>query len=80
LAVQGCGETIRTYQVYPSALDLAVEPKPVPTPEILTSEAAADAYDASLEAWGERGWAAVSRICRWANANGGKFECPAHEP
>lgn len=36
-----------------------------------------DAYEASLEAWGDRGWRQVGRLCRWAEANGMKgLECP----
>ena len=47
------------------------------SPDALDSEAALDAHDIAVETWGERGWAAIARICRWANAHGGNFDCPA---
>lgn len=62
--------------LYPPLVDLAVESKPVPTPEIVTSDIAAAEYDAAIEAWGERGWSAVGRICRWAKAQGATLTCP----
>lgn len=35
------------------------------------------ARNSAFEAWGERGWAAVARLCRWAEANGAVgLECP----
>jgi hypothetical protein len=38
-------------------------------------------YDIAIEAWGERGWAAVARNCRWTKVMGNKIECPpAQEP
>lgn len=62
----------------PSSADLKVEAKPVPTDAIVTDPKAADAYNADVERWGERGWKAVGRICRWTVANGGQlpFDCP----
>lgn len=62
-------------QSFPLNVDLQVEPKPVAGPDILTSEKAANDYDASLEAWGERGWATVGRICKWAKEMGAKVSC-----
>jgi hypothetical protein len=38
-------------------------------PAALGSEAALDAHDIAIETWGERGWLAVGRLCRWAKAN-----------
>ncbi|WP_374534413.1 hypothetical protein [Phenylobacterium sp.] len=63
---------------YPPSADLKVEAKPVLAPEALTSDNALAEYDAAVEAWGERGWAAVARICRWAVTNGAQlpFKCP----
>ncbi|WP_288759418.1 hypothetical protein, partial [uncultured Brevundimonas sp.] len=62
---------------FPPAADLQVEPKPVLTPEAVTSEAALDAHDIALEAWGERGWATVARLCRYFDATGMKgLRCP----
>ena len=54
----------------PPVADLVVEPKPQLAPEDLDSDAALDRHDIALEVWGERGWAAVGRLCRWAQANG----------
>jgi len=46
--------------------------------EALSSEAALDQHDIAIEAWGEDGWKAVARICRWSVANGLKgVVCPA---
>ena len=58
------------YQSFPSALDLKIEPKPQATPEVLTSEKAANDYDVALEAWGQRGWDAVGRVCQWSKSLG----------
>ncbi|MBX3482559.1 hypothetical protein [Phenylobacterium sp.] len=55
-------------------------PKPKPSIETLTSAAAAAEYSSSVEAWGEGLAAQVGRLCRWAVANGGKFDCPKAEP
>jgi hypothetical protein len=57
-------------QSFPSYADLRIESKPVPTIDILTSERAAADYDVAVEAWGARGWQAVTRICEWAKAIG----------
>lgn len=53
----------------PPVADLTVHAKPAPTIEILTSDLAAVEYDNAVEKWGEDGWAAVARICRWADGN-----------
>lgn len=54
----------------PPAADIqaAVEPKPVPSDDIATSQKAADDYSASVEAWGDRIFSAGGRICRWSNS------------
>lgn len=70
LAAPGCAQRGGALQTYPSAADLTVERHPVPTPDILTSDAAADAYDISIEAWGLRGWLTVGRLCIWAKERG----------
>lgn len=63
--------------LYPPAADLAVEAKPRLDPAALDSEAALDAHDIALETWGERGWAAVARLCRYFNGRGMKgLSCP----
>ena len=79
LAVPSCAPRERIRPLFPPVADMVVEARPVPTPEILTSEAAADAFDASLKAWGRRGWQKVGRICRWSKANGLSIECPPAE-
>lgn len=72
LGAPGCAHPGSSLQTFPSAADLTKEPKPVPPADIVTSEAAADAYDVSLETWGDRGWQAVGRVCLWAKASGFK--------
>lgn len=63
--------------MFPPASDLRVQPKPVLTVEALSSEAALDEHDIAIETWGDDGWKAVGRICRWAVANGAKgLTCP----
>ena len=59
----------------PPAQDLVIEPKPAVTEAVLTSAVAAEEYNSALEAYGDRGWAAVKRICQWAKAHGAKVEC-----
>lgn len=79
--VSACGGQERIRLGFPPAADVqaAVEPKPQPTEEILTSAQASEDYNASVEAWGDRVSAAGGRICRWITDAGGKlpFKCPA---
>jgi hypothetical protein len=56
-----------------------VEPKPVPGPEIVTDDTANARFQIEIETWGERGWAAVARICRWAQRHGAPVPCPEAE-
>ncbi len=71
LAVSACARPdARPTPIFPPSADLVTEPKPVPPPEVVTSAQAAADYDIAVEGWGERGWLAVGRICRWAVANG----------
>lgn len=64
--------------IYPPSADLRVEPKPRLDPAAIDSEAALDAHDNAVEAWGERGWATVARLCRWAADNGAPgLDCPS---
>ena len=74
----GCASRERIRPLFPSAADLRVQPKPVLAVEALSSEAALDQHDIAIEGWGEDGWKAVGRICRWSVANGNKlpFDCP----
>lgn len=76
LAASGCGERVISTPLFPASVDLMVEQKPVPGPEIVESEQAAAEYDAAIEAWGERGWRQIGRICRYAQGHGMKINCP----
>lgn len=66
--------------IYPTSVDLKVEPKPVPGPEIVTSAQAAAEYDVEVEAWGERGWRQIARLCRYFKGHGMEIQCPDPAP
>lgn len=68
--VAACSPAATTYQSFPSAQDLRVEPKPAPTIETVTSAQASAAYSVELETWGEGESRKVGRICAWAKALG----------
>ena len=72
-----CASKEQIRPIYPPVADLTVEAKPRLDPAALSSEAALDAHDIAVESWGERGWLAVGRLCRWAKANGMAVACPA---
>jgi hypothetical protein len=63
----------------PPVEDLRVRPKPRPGLDLLTSREAGEKHDNAVEAWGEEGWAAVGRLCRFFAAQGQPlpFQCPA---
>jgi hypothetical protein len=67
--------------LYPPNADVkaAIEPKPIPSDDIVTDPVAAENYNAAVEGWGDRVQRAGARICRWIVDNGGKlpFPCPA---
>ncbi|MNX79157.1 hypothetical protein D3C86_1107760 [compost metagenome] len=64
----------------PRAEDLRVQPKPVPSDEVLTSRIAGEKHDNAIEAWGEAGWAQVGRLCRFYRDMGMKgLDCPPPE-
>lgn len=69
--VSGCAHEVPV-QRFPNSADLASEAKPVLDPGALTSDKALNDYDAAIEAWGQRGWLAVKRICLWAKDLGDK--------
>jgi hypothetical protein len=73
--VSACGGQEKIRIAYPPAADLVDEQKPEITAAVLESDVAAAEYDSAVEAWGERGWSAVGRVCRWAKAHGMKIEC-----
>jgi hypothetical protein len=54
--------------IAPPADDLkaVVEPKPVPTDDIATSDQANADYSAAVEGWGDRISSAGGRLCRWS--------------
>lgn len=54
----------------PPAEDLRVEPKPALSEAARESEAVYEQWNIDIEAWGQRGWDTVARICRWADRNG----------
>lgn len=76
--VCSCASREPRLNAFPPSADLQVEAKPVLTVEALASDNALAEHDAAVEAWGERGWAAVGRMCRWAVTNGAQlpFKCP----
>ena len=69
-SVSSCASKATPLQAYPPIADLRDEPKPRLTPEMGESDAALALHDIEVERWGDRGWEAVGRICRWAKANG----------
>ena len=69
-ALTACGPQIQLRPLYPPAADLAVEAKPVPSADIVTSAEAGAEYSARVEAWGERGWLTVARLCRYYKGQG----------
>lgn len=78
LLAPGCAPTPEWIRpLLPPSADLRVEPKPQLAPADVNSEAALDRHDIAIEGWGEDGWKAVGRICRWAEANGAEsLRCP----
>lgn len=77
VAVSSCASRERVSVIYPPSADLAVEAKPRLDAAALVSEAALDAHDSAVESWGERGWLAVGRLCRWSASMGAKdLDCP----
>lgn len=77
LTVSACASNPETPQLHPQAALLAVEPKPVMPPEAVESDQASIAHDIAIEVWGDRGWQAVARLCRWHVEMGMKgVECP----
>lgn len=73
-AVASCETPAGTF---PRAEDLTVQPKPVPSDDVLTSRIAGERYDNAVEAWGEDGWAQVGRLCRFFDEMGMEgLDCP----
>jgi hypothetical protein len=57
-------------QTYPPASLLGVDPKPVPSPDIVTSAAANARYSIALETWGETLRSKLAGVCVWAKERG----------
>ena len=75
--VSGCASKAL---VYPPSADLAVEPKPLLSPEDVMSEAALDRHDIAIEARGDRLAAQVGRLCRfWQEMGMEGLDCPVPE-
>lgn len=65
----------------PDAQDLQPPAKPQVTAEVLTSEQAANAFDSSVEAWGDSMALQIGRLCRWFADNGATgLTCPTPPP
>lgn len=67
IAVGGCSNI--PARIGPPIADLTFERKPIMPVEAITDDRAAADYSSSVESWGDRGWAAVARLCRWAERN-----------
>jgi hypothetical protein len=77
VAAASCGTLGATR---PPVEDLKVQPKPVPSDDVLTSRVAGEMHDNAVEAWGEAGWAQVGRLCRFFDATGmRRLDCPVPE-
>lgn len=77
IALAGCSKTPVVEIGHPPVADLGVEAKPVMPDEAITDDKAAARYSEALESWGERGWATVARLCRWAKETGASdLDCP----
>lgn len=73
----GCATKAPETRIYPPIAELTVEAKPLADPAGFESEQAFIDHVIALEMWGERGWAAVARLCRWTEAMGAKgLSCP----
>jgi hypothetical protein len=84
LMIVSCGVVVASCETpaafLPRAEDLRVQPKPVPSEDVLTSRVAGERHDNAVEAWGEAGWAQVGRLCRFFDEIGMKgLDCPPPE-
>lgn len=82
LMIVSCGAAVASCETpgaaFPRAEDLRVQPKPIPSEDVLTSRIAGELHDNAVEAWGEAGWAQVGRLCRFFDEMGMKgLDCPA---
>jgi hypothetical protein len=83
LLVSACNGRVTAVQTFPPNADLqaVTEPKPKPTPDIVTDPQANERYNAAVEGWGDRVLDAGQRICTWAVDMGAKlpFQCRRDE-
>ena len=75
LGAQGCAKPASALQTFPPAALLGNTPKPVPTPDIVTSAQAAARHNIAIETWGQTGWDQVRAICIWAKERGMDVTC-----
>lgn len=76
-AASSCANRVTTYQAFPSAVDVQPGVKPKLTLDALTSEAAGEAHDNAVEAFGDAEWRARARVCRFLVKMGMKgVTCP----
>ncbi len=77
----GCATKAPETRIYPPIADLTVEAKPLADPAGFESEQAFVDHVIALEMWGERGWDAVARLCRWhADMGMSGLRCPPPRP
>lgn len=77
--MSGCAAPASKPLGWVAQAEVTAPPKPVPTIEILTSQDAADAYNADVEGWGDAMALQLGRLCREAQANGATLSgvtCP----
>lgn len=84
LMIVSCGAAVASCGTLGASLppveDLRVQPKPIPSDEVLTSRIAGELHDNAVEAWGEAGWAQVGRLCRFFQTMGVKgLDCSASD-
>lgn len=77
-----CGERVTAVQTFPSSADLeaVTQPKPRPTPDIVTDPQANARYGAVIESDDDQRKAAGERICTWAILTGDKLPFACDRP
>lgn len=76
LLASACAHSTSRSPVFPSPVDLTVPPKPQLSVDDVRSASALAEHNSAIEAWGDGMAFQIGRLCRWANANGGQFDCP----
>lgn len=75
--VSSCASKAVTHQEFPNASEVLPPPKPRLSIDALTSEAAGEAHDDAVEAWGDTMALQIARNCRFLAKLGMKVSCPA---